>query len=144
MSKKPKQAAHAARKTLKVLIADDTAAIRESMSNLVSRLKDVEIVGVAQTGLEALDKIRSLKPDVATLDIRMPGLNGISVLEAVQQEKLPVAVIILTGLAETEYRRKCLALGAEHFFNKATEFELVVEILRERAARMNPPSQAPL
>jgi YesN/AraC family two-component response regulator len=126
-----------ARKRLKVLIADDTAAIRDSMSNLVARLPDVEIIGTAQTGLEALEKIRVLRPDVATLDIRMPELNGICVLEMIQQEGLKVSVIVLTGLAEAEYRRKCLALGAEHFFNKATEFELVVEILKERAARLN-------
>ena len=74
MSKKSKLPA---RKRLKALIADDTAAIRDSMSNLVARLPDVEIVGTAQTGLEALDKIRALKPDIATLDIRMPDLNGI-------------------------------------------------------------------
>jgi YesN/AraC family two-component response regulator len=125
------------RKRLKVLIADDTPAIREAMSSLVARLKDVEIVGLAQTGLEALDKIRALKPDVATLDIRMPELNGLSVLETIQREELEVTMIVLTGLAETEYRRKCLELGAEYFFNKATEFELVVEILKQRAAQLN-------
>ena len=127
------------RKRLKVLIADDTPAICSSMSSLVARLPDVEIVGTAQTGLEALEKIRALNPDVATLDIRMPELNGISVLEAIRREGLKVSVIVLTGLAEAEYARKCVALGAEHFFNKATEFEMVVDILRERAARLNSP-----
>jgi YesN/AraC family two-component response regulator len=140
VAKKAKQAT--TRKRLRVLIADDTAAIRESMSNLVSRLKDVEIVGVAQTGLEALEKIRALKPDVATLDIRMPELNGLSVLEMIQREGPELTVIVLTGLAENEYRRKCLELGAEYFFNKATEFELVVEILKERAALLNKENQS--
>ena len=107
------------------------------MSNLVARLPDVEIVGTAQTGLEALDKIRALKPDIATLDIRMPDLNGISVLEIIQREGLKLSVIVLTGLAEAEYRRKCLELGAEHFFNKATEFDLVVDIIKDRAVRLN-------
>ena len=125
------------RKKLKVLIADDTAAIRNSMSNLISRLPDVEIVGVAQTGTEALEKIRSLKPDVATLDIRMPEMSGINVLEALQRDGLVLTVIMLTGLEEAEYKRKCLALGARYFFHKATEFELVVDVLKERAARLN-------
>jgi YesN/AraC family two-component response regulator len=119
------------------LIADDTAAIRNSMSNLISRLPDVEIVGLAQTGTEALEKIRELKPDVATLDIRMPELSGINVLEAVQREGLALTVIVLTGLEEAEYRKKCLGLGASYFFHKATEFELVVEVLKERAAQLN-------
>jgi DNA-binding NarL/FixJ family response regulator len=125
------------RKRLKVVIADDTAAIRDSMSNLISRLPDVEIVGLAQTGTQALELIRTLKPDVATLDIRMPELSGINVLDAIRKEALPVTVIVMSGLAEAEYRRKCLALGAKYFFHKATEFELVVEVLNERARALN-------
>ena len=107
------------------------------MSNLISRLQDVEIVGLAQTGTEALEKIRSLQPHIATLDIRMPELSGINVLEAIRRDGLVVEVIVLTGLEEAEYRKKCLALGARYFFHKATEFELVVEVLKERAAQLN-------
>ena len=124
-------------KRLRVLIADDTAAIRESMSNLISRLPEVEIVGLAQTGTEALELMRSLKPDVATLDIRMPGLSGIKVLEAMREEGLKIMVMVLTGLEETEYRQKCLALGAKHFFHKTTEFEMVVEVLKREAGELN-------
>jgi YesN/AraC family two-component response regulator len=125
------------RKRLRVLIADDTAAIRDSMSNLIARLRDVEIVGLAQTGTEALEMIRKLKPDIATLDIRMPELSGIKVLEAIRREKLPVMVIMLTGLEEPEYQRKCFALGAKHFFHKAMEFESVVDVLKAHAAELN-------
>ncbi|MDB6016964.1 MAG: two component transcriptional regulator, AraC family [Pedosphaera sp.] len=73
--------------------------------------------------------IRRLKPEVVTLDIRMPEMNGINVLEAIKREKVETMVIVLTGLAEMEYRQKCLELGAQHFFHKATEFEKVIEIL---------------
>ncbi len=132
-----KDATKALRKQLRVLIADDTAAIRDSMSNLISRLPDVEIVGQATTGTEALEKIRALKPDVATMDIRMPGLSGIHVLSELKREGPVVTVIMLSGLAEAEYRKKCLALGASYFFHKATEFELVVEVLKERARALN-------
>ena len=107
------------------------------MSNLIARLPDVEIVGLAETGTEALDMIRSLNPDVATMDIRMPGLSGIKVLEAIRREKLPVTVIMLTGLDESEYKKKCLSLGAKHFFHKAMEFESVVDVLRQHAAELN-------
>jgi YesN/AraC family two-component response regulator len=120
------------------LIADDTAAIRDSMSNLISRLPDVEIVGLAETGTEALDLIRSLKPHVATMDIRMPELSGINVLTELKRAGPPdVTIIMLSGLAEAEYRKKCLTLGAKYFFHKATEFELVVEVLKERARALN-------
>jgi len=124
---------------LRVLIADDTAAIRESLSALVKRLEDVEIIGLAENGAQALEMIRSLKPDVATLDIRMPGANGIKVLETIQKEQLGVVVTVLTGLDEAEYRNKCLSLGAKHFFHKATEFEKVIEVLKQYAANLNEP-----
>jgi YesN/AraC family two-component response regulator len=125
------------RKCLRVLIADDTAAIRSSLSALIARLAGVEIVGLAETGVQALEMARTLRPDVMTLDIRMPGINGIKVLEAMQRENLPVMTIVLTGFVENEYRERCLSLGARHFLHKATEFEMVMDILKEQAARLN-------
>lgn len=120
----------------RVLIADDSTAIRQSLSALISRLKNVEIVGLARNGSEALELIRNLKPDAVTLDLRMPEKNGISVLEAIKRERLNIMVIVLTGLAEDEYRRKCLELGAKYFFHKVTEFEMVIDVLTEHAARV--------
>jgi DNA-binding NarL/FixJ family response regulator len=124
------------RKSLRVLIADDTAAIRDSLSALLHRVEGVEIVGLAETGSQALELIRSLKPDVATLDIRMPGANGIKVLETIRREKIETTVIVLTGLDETEYRRRCFDVGADYFFHKSTEFEKVIDVLKERADLM--------
>ena len=126
-----------ARKRTRVLIADDSAAIRSSLSALISRLPQVEIAGVAITGSEALQMARSLKPDIVTLDVRMPEMSGIQVLEALQKERLNPVVIMLTGMTETEYQRKCLELGAKYFFHKTTEFEKVIEILLEHNQQLN-------
>jgi len=120
------------RKRTRVLIADDSEAIRGALSSLIARLPGVEIVGMAHTGAEALEMVRTLMPDLVTLDIRMPEMNGMRVLEAIRSDPVKPTVIVLTGLAEDEYRQKCLQLGAQYFFNKATEFERVVEILAER------------
>ena len=115
-----------------MLIADDSEAVRSSLSSLIARLPGVEVVGMAHTGAEALEMVRTLMPDVVTLDIRMPEMNGMRVLEALRSDPVKPTVIVLTGLAEDEYRQKCIQLGAQYFFNKATEFERVVEILAER------------
>jgi DNA-binding NarL/FixJ family response regulator len=123
---------YAPRKRTRVLIADDSDAVRNALSSLIARLPGVEIVGLAHTGTEALELVRTLMPDVVTLDIRMPGMNGMRVLEALRSDPVKPTVIVLTGLAEDEYRQKCLQLGAQYFFNKATEFEKVVEILATR------------
>jgi|ERR1700677_2233255 len=131
----------AERKRLRVVIADDTAAIRSSLSSLISRLRDVEIVGLAETGAEAFELARTLKPDVMTLDIRMPKMTGIQVLEAMQREKIKVMTLVLTGLVGDEYRDKCLGLGARHFFHKSTEFEEVLKIMKEQADRLNPANE---
>ncbi len=128
-------AEHPDSRPFRVLIADDSAAIRRSLSALISRLKGVEIVGLARTGIEALEMVRALKPDALTLDIRMPELNGIRVLEGIQRERLGVMPIVLTGLAEDEYRHKCFELGAAHFFHKTTEFEMVIDVLTQQAAQ---------
>jgi DNA-binding NarL/FixJ family response regulator len=126
-----------AQKKVRVLIADDTANIRESLSALISHLEGIEIVGLAETGTQALEMFRTLKPDVATLDIRMPGLNGIKVLETIRRESVPTTVIVLTGLDEAEYRRRCFDVGADYFFHKATEFEKVIDVLKDRASKLN-------
>jgi len=131
------------RKRLRVLIADDTAAIRDSLSALVARIPDVQIVGLAETGTQALEMIRTLKPHVATLDIRMPEINGIKVLETLRKEKQELEIIVLTGLEETEYRKKCLSLGAKYFLHKATEFETVIEVLKDYAVKLNTPLPPP-
>jgi YesN/AraC family two-component response regulator len=125
------------RMRLRVLVADDSAAIRDSLSSLISRLPDVEIVGMARSGLEAYELIRNLKPDVVTLDIRMPEMSGINVLEAIKKQQLETTVIVLTGLAEMEYRVKCTELGAKFFFHKSTEFEKVIEVLSDYRDRLN-------
>jgi len=139
----PETAGHSSHNRFRVLIADDSAAIRQSLSALISRLTDVEIVGLAWTGSEALELIRTLKPDAVTLDVRMPGINGINVLKAIKREGLKVMVIVLTGLDEEEYRRKCFESGANYFFHKSTEFEKVMNVLRDEAVlRLNPPGRA--
>jgi YesN/AraC family two-component response regulator len=127
----------------RVLIADDSEAVRTSLSSLIARLPGVEIVGMAHTGAQALEMVRSLMPDVVTLDIRMPEMNGMRVLEAIRSDPVKPTVIVLTGLEDVEYRQRCLQLGAEHFFNKATEFEKVIEILAARGgAQSDPPPSA--
>jgi DNA-binding NarL/FixJ family response regulator len=116
---------------MKVFIADDSALLRERLVALICDLEGMEVVGQAGDAAEALEAIRRLKPDVAVLDIRMPGGNGIQVLEAVKRQPAPPLVIMLTGFAYPQYRRKCLAAGADYFLDKTTEFERVAEVLRQ-------------
>ena len=134
----------ASQRRLRVLIADDSEAIRSSLAALLARVEGVEIIGMATTGVEAMEMVRRLAPDAMTLDVRMPDMNGIKVLEAIKREKLELMVLVLSGVSEDQYRERCLSLGAARFFDKATEFESVLKVLGEKAAGLKPTQVFPL
>lgn len=114
---------------MKVLIADDSTLVRDRLATLISELKDVELVGQTSSAPETLEAIQRLRPDVVILDIRMPGGNGIFVLEKIKARKAAPLVIMLTAFPYPQYRKKCLEAGAEYFFDKTTEFDRVAEVL---------------
>jgi DNA-binding NarL/FixJ family response regulator len=115
---------------LKVFIADDSSLVRERLAALVSDLKGVELVGQAGDAYEALEAIQRLRPDVVILDIRMPGGNGIQMLEAIKKGAAPPVVIMLAAFPYPQYHKKCLEMGADYFFDKSAEFERVVQVLK--------------
>jgi len=116
---------------LKVFTADDSALVRERLAALISEIEGLEVVGQAGSAPEALEGIQRLRPDAVILDIRMPGNNGIQVLEAIKKSTAAPVVIMLTAFPYPQYRKKCLEAGAEYFFDKATEFEQVAEVLKK-------------
>jgi DNA-binding NarL/FixJ family response regulator len=116
---------------LKVLIADDSNLVRERLAALVSEVEDAELVSQVGNAREAIEAIQRLKPDVAILDIRMPGDSGLQVLEVVKTDKAAPVVIVLTAFPYPQYRRKCLEAGAEYFFDKSSEFDRVAKVLEE-------------
>jgi DNA-binding NarL/FixJ family response regulator len=119
---------------VKVLIADDSAVVRQRLAELISEIERVEVVSQAGDALEALAAIEETTPDVAILDIRMPGANGIEALAEIKKERPAPVVIMLTNYPYPQYRKKCLDAGADYFFDKSTEFERVVEVIAQLAA----------
>lgn len=116
---------------MKILIADDSPVVRERLVTMLSELKDIEIVGQAQDAHEAIDFIQTLRPDVVILDIRMPGGSGMEVLPKIKQDNYDPIVIMLTNYPFPAYRKKCLAVGADYFLDKATDYEKIIEVLKE-------------
>lgn len=106
--------------TLKVLIVDDTIVYRKIVGDVLKEIPGVEIIGVANNGKIALSKIKTLKPDILTLDIEMPEVNGIEVLEQLHQMPSPPLAIMLSTLTQqgSEMTIKALELGAFDFVPK--------------------------
>ena len=116
---------------MKVFIADDSPILGERLKAMLSDFPGIEIIGQAGDVPESIESIRALHPDVVILDIRMPGGSGIDVLENIKKINAAPVVIILTNYPDLQYRKRCMALGAEYFFDKSTEFEKALEVCEQ-------------
>ena len=114
---------------MRILVVDDSDAIRERLVTLVNEIAGVEVVGQAETVAQAMDALRQLKPDAMTLDLRLPDGNGLDVLRLIQQERLPTAVIVLTSYPYPQYEKHARAAGAFAFLNKAKDFGKIPDVL---------------
>jgi DNA-binding NarL/FixJ family response regulator len=123
---------------MKVFIADDSAVLCERLIEMLSDIPGIEIIGHARDVPGTIASIKKLNPDIVILDIRMPGGSGIDVLQDVKKEKQAPMVIILTNYPYPQYRKKCLGLGADYFFDKSTEFERIPEVLKELIQNAEP------
>lgn len=105
---------------IRVLVVDDTIVYRKVVSDIISELPGVELAGVAHNGKIAMDKIKVLKPDLLTLDIEMPIMNGLEVLAEIQKNRLNVGAIMLSTLTTEggDMTLKALELGAFDFLLK--------------------------
>lgn len=105
---------------LRILVVDDTVVYRKTVSDILSEIPDVEVIGTANNGKIAMMKIASLKPDLLTLDIEMPEMNGLEVLKAIQTEAPDVGAIVLSTLTHKggDLTIKALELGAFDYITK--------------------------
>jgi DNA-binding NarL/FixJ family response regulator len=117
--------------TMRIFIADDSPLMLERLAWMVSELPGaVRLIGQASDAREASEAIRRLRPDVVILDIRMSGGSGIDVLRQIKRERPAPVVLMLTNCSYRPYRDRCMAIGADFFLDKSTEFEKVPKVLQ--------------
>lgn len=114
---------------MRVLLADDSSLILERLQEMISIHKQVEIVGSYKNGTDTLSALRILKPDLAIVDIVMPGLNGLEVLREIRKENKTMTFIIFTFHSSDYYRQMAIQLKVDHFFNKVDDFEKIAEVV---------------
>ncbi|MFJ6017316.1 response regulator [Streptomyces sp. NPDC092952] len=121
--------------TIRVMIADDQAMVREAFSVLLGAQPDIEVVATAADGLEAVAAAGELRPDVIVMDIRMPGMNGIDATrEITRQADLSAKILVLTTFDLDEYVYEALRAGASGFLLKDASGVQLAEAVRVVAA----------
>ncbi len=111
---------------IRTLIVDDNASFRQCVKEFLASEPDIEVVGEAADGQEAILKARELKPDLVLMDVRMPGINGIGATRQLKDEMPELKVIVLTIFDLEEYREVAMASGANGYVIKKS---LVQELL---------------
>lgn len=111
---------------IRVLLADDHAVVRKGIRDFLEEAGDIAVVAEAGNGEEALELIREQRPDVAVLDIQMPGRTGLEITRAVRTEQLPVGILILTAYDDDPFVMTALRSGANGYVLKTAEPEEIV------------------
>ena len=120
---------------MRVLLADDSVLILEWLQDTLGMNKQVEIVGSFKNGIDTLKALKTLKPDLAIVDFKMPGLNGLEVLKEIRKENKILKFIILTYYSLDNYRQVAMQSGADYFFSKVDDFEKVSIVVEEMVAK---------
>ncbi|MBL7497143.1 response regulator transcription factor [Frankia sp. CNm7] len=115
---------------IKVLLADDENLIRGALAVLLSMEDDLAVVAQAASGPEALAMGRLHRPDVALLDLQMPGLDGIAVTETLRVDLPTCASVIVTSHARPGYLKRALAAGARGFLPKTVSGQVLADVVR--------------
>lgn len=118
--------------TIRVLVADDQEMVRKGLRVILDDEPDIEVIGEAADGVEALSLARRLRPDVCLVDIRMPRMDGVEVTRALAGPGVrnPLRVVVVTTFGEDEYVDGALRAGAAGFLLKGVSRQLLVEGIR--------------
>src|SRR5215207_796436 len=120
---------------IRVMIVDDVSETRENVRKLLQFESDVDVVGVARTGKEAIQLSQELNPDVVLMDINMPDMDGISATEAIHSKQPAVQVVILSVQSDQNYMRRAMLAGARDFLTKPPMGDELISAIR-RAGSM--------
>ncbi len=115
---------------VRVFLADDHTLVRQGIAALIAKEPDIEVVGESGDGLEVLEQVEELRPDVVVLDITMPGLNGLDACRQITRKHKDTAVLVLTMHADEEYIVGALKSGASGYLLKEAAAEQLTQAVR--------------
>lgn len=124
--------------SIKVCVVDDNRELVSLLEEYISSQNDMEVVGVAHNGQECLELLDEVEPDVIVLDIIMPHLDGLAVLERIRERSVIPNVIMLTAFGQEDVTKKAVDLGASYFILKPFDMENLVSHIRQVSGKSNP------
>ncbi len=116
---------------MKILIADDSTLILERLQQTLGEIDQVEVVASLDNGIDTLEALRTLTPDLAIIDIQMPGLTGLEVLNAYRKENKSVIFILLTLHSQAYMQQLAVKAGTDYFFSKVDDFQKISQVVAE-------------
>lgn len=119
---------------IRVLIADDQPLIRTGIKTLLNRKGDIEVIGQASDGAEAIRQVTALDPDVVLMDIRMPGVDGVEATRQLVAQGVRCGIIILTTFQDDQYVFSALAAGARGYLLKDVDHRVLADAVRTVSA----------
>ncbi len=115
---------------VRVLVVDDAMFMRNSLKMILER-NDFEVVGMASNGLEAVSQYKSLKPDVVTMDITMPEMDGLEALRAIRAMDSQAKIVMISAVGKEEAVREAVMSGARNFIVKPFQEDKVLAVMRK-------------
>lgn len=117
---------------IKILIADDNIEYSSNLSSHLNEESDMEVIHICRDGQEALDKIKELKPDILLLDVIMPHVDGIGVLESLHENHISIPItIMLSAVGQDLITSQAINLGAKYYILKPFEIDVLIKRIRE-------------
>lgn len=110
---------------IKIMIVDDHSMVREGLKNLLELDGDIEVIEQAENGIDCLDKLEKITPDVLLLDINMPCMDGLEVIAKLKEKQSKVKILLLTAHNEVEYLMKAVELGINGYVLKDASSSLL-------------------
>jgi pilus assembly protein CpaE len=120
---------------IRVLIVDDNHEMRENIYRMISLYDDLEAVGHANSGIQALDMAGLFKPDVVLMDINMPGIDGVAASQTIIRALPKTSIVIMSAEANDENRWGSMLVGAKHFLTKPFSTSELADSIRTAAQR---------
>lgn len=123
--------------TIRVLICDDQAVVREGLEMILNADRDIEVVGLAVDGNDAVSKVGQLQPDLVLMDLKMPNMNGIQATEVILGRLPELPILVLTTFGEDEWVFDAIRAGAAGYLLKGTPRQEIVKAIKGTVEGMN-------